>query len=107
MSLVSKIFTINKTANKYLSVNPKKMFYAASNQGAMRYPFVAFEKNHTVIGKKIFCKKKHHIDVVHVPGFHLFARSSSFFRAFLLHFYGKPFYGSLYLVYVLKPLVIS
>ena len=24
------------------------MFYAASNQGDMRYPFVAFEKNHTV-----------------------------------------------------------
>ena len=48
MSLVSKIVTTNKNANKYLSVKPKKMFYTASNQGAMRYPFVAFEKNHTV-----------------------------------------------------------
>ena len=48
MSLVSKIFTTNKTANKYLSVKPKK-FYAASDQGAMRYPFVAFGKNHTVV----------------------------------------------------------
>jgi len=45
-------------------------------------------------GKIFFCKNKHHIGVVHVPSFHLSARSFSFFRAFFLHFYGEPFYGS-------------
>ena len=45
-------------------------------------------------GKFFFCKNKHHIGVVHVPSFHLSARSSSFFCAFFLHFYGEPFYGS-------------
>ena len=45
-------------------------------------------------GKFFFCKNKHHIGVVHVPSFHLSARSSSFFRAFFLHFHGEPFYGS-------------
>ena len=47
-----------------------------------------------MIGKIFFCKNKYHIGVVHVPSFHLSARSSSFFRAFFLHFYGKPFHGS-------------
>ena len=47
-----------------------------------------------MIGKKLFCKNKHHIGAVHVLSFHLSARSSSFFRAFFLHFYGKPFYES-------------
>ena len=46
------------------------------------------------VGKIFFCKNKYHIGVVHVPSFHLSAKSSSFFRAFFLHFYGKPFYGS-------------
>ena len=41
-----------------------------------------------------FCKNKRHIGVVHVPNFHLSAMSSSFFRAFFVHFYGEPFYGS-------------
>ena len=45
-------------------------------------------------GKIFFCKNKHHIGVVHVPSFHLSAWSSSFFRAFFLHFYRKPFFGS-------------
>ena len=47
-----------------------------------------------MIGKNCFRKNKNHIGVVHVPSFHLFARSSSFFHAFFVHFYGKPFYGS-------------
>ena len=47
-----------------------------------------------MIGKNFFYKNKYHIGVVHVLSFHLSARSSSFFRAFFLHFYGKPFYGS-------------
>ena len=41
-----------------------------------------------------FFKNKHDIGVVHVPSFHLSARSSSFFHAFFLHFYGEPFHGS-------------
>ena len=45
-------------------------------------------------GKFFFYKNKHHIGVVHVPYFHLSARSSSFFNAFFFHFNGKPFYGS-------------
>ena len=47
-----------------------------------------------MIGKNIFCKNKHHFDVVYVPSFHISARSSSFFHEFLLYLYGKPFYGS-------------
>ena len=47
-----------------------------------------------MIGKIFLCKNKYHIGVVHVPSFHLSARSFSFFRAFFLHFYGEPFYGS-------------
>ena len=42
-------------------------------------------------GINFFHKKKHYIVVVCVPSFHLSARSSSFFLAFFLHFYGKPF----------------
>ena len=45
-------------------------------------------------GKNFFRKDKHHMSVVHVPGFHLSAWSSSFFCAFFLQFYGEPFYGS-------------
>ena len=41
-----------------------------------------------------FFKNKHHIGVVHEPNFHLSARSTSFFRAFFVHFYGETFYGS-------------
>ena len=36
-----------------------------------------------------FCKNKYHISVVHVASFHLSPRSSSFFHAVFLHFYGK------------------
>ena len=39
----------------------------------------------------IFFKNKHNIGVVHVPSFHLSARSSSFFLAFFLLVYGEPF----------------
>ena len=42
-------------------------------------------------GNFFFCKNNHHIGVVHVPSFHLSARSFSFFRAFFLHLYGEPF----------------
>ena len=34
-----------------------------------------------MIGKIFFCKNKYHIGVVHVPSFHLSARSSSFLDA--------------------------
>ena len=44
--------------------------------------------------KKIFfCKKIYHDVVIHVPNFQLFAKSSSFFCAFFLHFQGVLFCG--------------
>ena len=44
-----------------------------------------------MIPKLFLCKNKHYIVVVIVPNFHLTARSSSFFLAFLLQVYGEPF----------------
>ena len=39
-----------------------------------------------------FWKKKHHDVVAHLPSFQLSTRSSSFFCAFFLNFYGTPFF---------------
>ena len=43
--------------------------------------------------KKFFCKKIYHDVVIHLPNFQLSAKSSSFFCAFFLHFYGVLFCG--------------
>ena len=43
--------------------------------------------------KNIFCKNIYHDVVVLVPNFQLSAKSSSFFCAFFLHFYGVLFFG--------------
>ena len=45
------------------------------------------------IRKIFFCKKIYYDIVVQVPNFHLSAKSSSFFCAFFLHFYGVLFCG--------------
>ena len=42
---------------------------------------------------QFFRKKIHYIVVISVPSFHQPARSSSFFLAFCLQFYGTTFYG--------------
>ena len=42
---------------------------------------------------QFFRKKIHYIVVICVPSFHQPARSSSFFLAFCLQFYGTTFYG--------------
>ena len=47
------------------------------------------QNNHDL--KIILCKNKHYIVVVIVPNFHLTARLSSFFLAFLLQVYGEPY----------------
>ena len=49
------------------------------------------------IGKVFFCKNVYHDVVAHVPSFELSTRSFSFFSAFFLTFYGKPFYDSPYI----------
>ena len=45
------------------------------------------------IEKIFFCRKIYHDVVVHVPNFQLPAKSSSFFCAFFLHFYGLLYCG--------------
>ena len=57
------------------------------------------------IKKIFFCKKIYHDVVVHVPNFQLSAKSSSFFCAFFLHFYGVLFFWTPYIYVCVCPSV--